>query len=159
MQYCIELGHEWFNASESNFGVAESSTQFSSFVQDEMRLAARALSSKPRNTSVLVPSKSSTCSQFRWRAGARQSSPTPCPLGPGSVQLACPGQTEVLGHLSQALDRRLWSLGLKGFNICTVDVMYVLGLAKKNVAAHRKPVIHLYTSCEGTFYGPFITEN
>lgn len=27
----------------------------------------------------------------------------------------------------------------------------------KVVAAHRKPVIHLYTSCSYTFYGPFIT--
>lgn len=73
------------------------------------------------------------------------------PESRGQSSQACPGQTEALGHLSQALDRRLWSLGLKGFNICTVDLMYVLGLAKKVVAAYRKPVIHLYTSCSYTF--------
>ena len=79
-----------------------------------------------------------TCSQFRRRwAGARQSSPTLSPESRGRSSPACPGQTEALGHLSQALGQRLWSLGLKGFNMCTVDLIYVFGLAKQFIVTCR----------------------
>ena len=60
------------------------------------------------------------------------------PESQGQSSQACPGQTEALDHLSQALDQRLWSLRWKGFNIGTVDLIYVFGLAKEFIATYRK---------------------